>query len=476
MELLDINTELIQKIENENELNRIRLLFLNKINNNENQHLNDIFKNKYPGTRYDYLHKRDFNFLKRNNYWVCEKSEGVKVLILFTKEQIYFYDDCGSIFSISSNNFFLPSIGNPSSPQDQTLIDGEMTFNFHYTKYCVMIIDVLYVEGENITKLSLSKRLQAIRERIIVPYRNKYPDDKDQEILPLVLLGKEYLKLSNINKIFDKIKHYECSREEEGSGHRFLYTNGKRYNDNNGIIFTPEDKEYRPWKNNFIKRWKWNIFNTVNFLVKHTKIKGKDVFKLFVRIPGNDSNLMEYRTAFFSRECANRLLSDLKGENGAIIECAYDSKSIGEWVYYRIQNNKIYPDSFATVFSTLEIMTENITRDDLLKHFCNQIINKLSIERPHTTPHKPTYPTSTERTTEDVSPHTNNIERAADTLDEISPKRGDIIYESPSHTLNQQDNKIIGIKRKMDDFKSIDELEQDQNEYAIDIKKARVEE
>jgi len=81
----------------------------------------------------------------------------------------------------------------------------------------------------------------------MIPYRNKYTET-EQEPKPFVLLGKEYLRMVNVNKIFENIKHYDSDRDEESSGHRYLYQNGKRYNDNSGLLFVPEDREYKPWK------------------------------------------------------------------------------------------------------------------------------------------------------------------------------------------------------------------------------------
>jgi len=276
----------------------------------------------------------------------------------------------------------------------------------------------LYIEGERVYHEPLSKRLLAIRDKIMIPYRNKYTET-EQEPKPFLLLGKEYLRMVNVNKIFENIKHYDSDRDEESSGHRYLYQNGKRYNDNSGLLFVPEDREYKPWKCISIKKWIWPFYNTVDFLVKVSKSKGKPSFKLYILGSEKDpNNLIEYRNAFFSRECSTRLLSQLIDTNEAIIECAYDFQTVGEWIFYRIVREKKVPDSISTVLLKMENIVENITSVDIIRNFTPGKQNN-HIERPRTTPHKPNYPNSVER---EFSP---NISR-------------DIIYESPA--LNGQEN------------------------------------
>jgi mRNA guanylyltransferase len=441
-------------------------------------------ENLFPGAESVRLCRRDFSFLKKNQYWVCEKSQGFRVLVLFLSEDVYFYDELGSIHRIGSDHFFIPSL-TTMKPQENTLFDAEITYNFHYEKYCLMILDVMYVEGERVVDLSLSKRLNAIRDKIIVPFRSKYPQDSDQSSLPLVLLGKEYVKINNVNKIFDNIKHFSLPREEEGSGHRFLYQNGKRYNDSDGLLFAPEDKEYKPWKCISLKKWKYPYFSTVDFCVKVSKIKGKPCFKFFIQGPGRDRNLMEYRNIFFSKECASRLQHDLQDDTEAIVECNYDSQNVGEWVYYRIKHNKNIPDSYATICQILENVSENILKEDIIKNFC-PIIKPIERERPQTTPHKPIYPNSEERSgVNNLSPPNSNERNGINNIsppkgmdynnngDEMSPEsyrvrldesspRKDVIYESPK---KDSPDAIVGKKRKLDEYS---------DDESSPLKKARI--
>jgi hypothetical protein len=351
---------------------------------------------------------------------------------------------------------------NPTKPQETTLIDAEITYNFNYEKYCLMILDVLYVEGERFMDFPLSKRLLAIRDKIIVPFRNKYPQDSDQSSLPLVLLGKEYVKLNSVVKIFDNIKHYTLPRDEERSGHRFLYQNGKRYNDSDGLLFAPEVKEYKPGKCISLKKWKYPNFNTVDFYVKVSKLKGKPSFKFFIQGPGKERNLMEYRNIFFSKECAHRLLDDLKDNTDGIVECCYDSQVIGEWVYYRIKQNKNIPDSYMSVFQILEGISENILKEDIIKQFCT--VASKPIERPQTMPHKILYPPNSEERRNDSSPPKPDEDMTPYENNRLESLK-DVIYESPKK--DSPPGNIVGKKRK---------LEYSDDESEISPKKARIEE
>jgi len=169
-----------------------------------------------------------------------------------------------------------------------------------------------------------------------------------------------------MEKVLSKIQKFE--EKDEPSGVRYLYQNGIRYNDNEGLIFTSENKCYKPDFCISLKKWKWPKINTVDFLVRLSNHKsGSTSFLLYVMA---ESNLLQYREVFFNSQCTERLINDLSGQKEAIIQCYYDYLNQGEWRYYKISSEK-KPSNVSSILQQFEVITENITHEELLKVFQN---------------------------------------------------------------------------------------------------------
>lgn len=98
-------------------------------------------------------------------------------------------------------------------------------------------------------------------------------------------MGKEYWPLEKIDILFAHISHHE-----DAQGHRFIYENAKRFNENDGIIFTPDERPLRPGKRLEVKKWKWPQCTSVLFLIRlgtEMRVDGKPprpVFKAHLAV------------------------------------------------------------------------------------------------------------------------------------------------------------------------------------------------
>jgi len=310
------------------------------------------------------LCKRDLPFLKRNKYWVCEKSEGVRVLVLVLSAGMYFWDECDDIFFMPRDFFHFPSSGNLRKQQNMTLIDGELTFNYHFDKYALMISDILYCENEEVSSRPFSTRLREIRDNIIVPFRSYYKGDNPDT--PFNILGKEVFPVTSVNKILERINCYDGESNEEK---RYMYESSKRYNDNDGLIFIPENKDYKPWRCISLKHWQWPELSTVSFHVKITYEEERPIFKFFTMIPEKNQQLIEYRRIYLSPNCTKKILHDLNGADEAIIDCHYDFAKSGEWKYHNIDSTKKHPDSMNAIVEKMESLADGINSNWLIESF-----------------------------------------------------------------------------------------------------------
>jgi len=334
---------------------------------------------------------------------------------------------------VDSSLVYLPSVAGGS--QKLTILDCELTFNFHFNTYCLMICDIMYIEGRRVMDYTLSQRLKVISDKVIVPFRNKYSEE-EQKNLPLLFLGKDYYDISHINTLLTFIQKFE--EKDEPSGVRYLYQKRARYNDSVGLVFTSEDKCYKPGVCVSLKQWKWPKMNTFHFLVKVANHEEKPYFVFYIQA---DDILCEYREVSLNEESSKRLLSDLEGDTEAIVECFYDHLNAGEWIYYKLSSKKI-PSSFSYILQQLEVVAENISESELTE-----------LQKPHlqsTRPSPRKYHTSRnsgyDRSNYDTSP------------------KDEIVYESPV-SMEGVENKTR--KRKLSELESPET-------GVINVKKARL--
>jgi len=149
-----------------------------------------------------------------------------------------------------------------------------------------------------------------------------------------------------------------------------VYQNGKRYNENDGLVFTPENYPYKPGRSTVTKKWKWPELNTIDFYVQITteaKFRHKKVAKLHLW-GGAQQRHVEVRTVYFSPQVMQRLLEDLEGAYEGIIECAYDSEETGEWQYIRTRHDKNQANGMTPSFLQMENIADHITKEFLMSN------------------------------------------------------------------------------------------------------------
>jgi len=246
---------------------------------------------------------------------------------------------------------------------NQTLLDGEITYNFHYKKYCYMIFDVLAVCGKRYAEQPLYERLNAIRELVVAPFRQKC-GHLEQE-LHLLVLGKDFFPLAHLPAILQKIQHYPP--EVNGTPfHRYIYRNDKRYNDNDGLIFTPEDRPYRPYTNKDLYKWKWPSLRSADFLLKYASHKcARDSEKEFdIFMQGDSGNLIRWQRLHIPADMQSKICQRLESCSQVVVECTFDCH-LGEWKFLKLRLDKYEANHIKTVLHTLQCIAQDIKDDEL---------------------------------------------------------------------------------------------------------------
>jgi len=107
-------------------------------------------KPKFPGSQPVSFSGKDLTKLERQDYWVCEKSDGIRVLLLVctdtsSKDQAVYLIDRHNDYRQLTGIFF-PHHENPTFPLRNTLIDGELVIDTdpHTKQVCIIVVSPMY--------------------------------------------------------------------------------------------------------------------------------------------------------------------------------------------------------------------------------------------------------------------------------------------------------------------------------------------
>lgn len=339
----------------------------------------------------EHLHS---NLLNRD-YLVCEKSDGIRVLLF-----VLINPDTGEegTFLITRENeyyhipdFHFPrSKTNLNSSHNGVIIDGELVFSINpvnkIKEIRFLIFDCLAIDGQSIMNKTLYKRLYHAQMDFHIPYielRKKFPEACKDWAFKLDF--KHMTQPFKISKIFEEMKNLTHISD--------------------GLILTCCDTPYIPGTDTTLLKWKPAEENTIDFkiglefpifiddeLPKHDPnreyidYESKPKFKLFVWKGGEDSFRKEtieenikrnggnYLNSFDNYDYWNDLIINdeqwnklkLSGEsfNGRIGECRQNSD--GNWEFLRFRDDKLNGNHINVVVKILKSIEDAVSKEELI--------------------------------------------------------------------------------------------------------------
>ncbi len=259
-------------------------------------------RNTFPGSHPVSIERRHFGILAKNNYVVCEKTDGTRYML------VCFMHD-GRKYSLFVNRNMTMYQISACVPRD-TILDGELVND----PPVYMVFDGNMVNGVDIQHLNYIERLKATEQATKGP------------------VAPNGIKIMN-KTVWPKnsVAHLETLQ--------FPY-------ETDGYIFTPVDEPVRMETHETMFKWKPLNRITVDFKVK--KVDG-GVYELYVWDRGSyvyESNLVNGKDEY----------------DGKIVECAYNPN--GSWTAIKVRNDKPQPNNRRTFFRTMVNIRENIVAGD----------------------------------------------------------------------------------------------------------------
>jgi mRNA guanylyltransferase len=302
----------------------------------------------FPGSLPITFSRRHFEDIISKDYYVSEKTDGTRFMMLIVPGGVYLVDRSFIFYSISGFEQLIPEFTNGGP----TILDGELVINQKTIEPWFMIFDVLAIKGTRFGYESLTKRLEGIRD-FIIDYRKLKDGPCRHTIFPFNLIGKAFYRKQDLIKLLQNI-HYDKGLH--------LYDDGKqRCHKTDGIIFTPNTPYSARGVQNLYK-WKFMEHITIDFQV--VTVNGQYSFYCN---NGSNKPLVEFDIQFIEKDRI-RFEEDRRKyglEGGAVIvECSYDSWSAC-WRYHQIRKDKTIPNHIRIAIESLLAIAQNITLEEL---------------------------------------------------------------------------------------------------------------
>lgn len=279
--------------------------------------VNTIVKmNRFPGSLCVSIERKDIPTVKNKPFWVCEKSDGTRFLLVVTK-----FDGLNVAALVGRRADDIYAIKLQKVPRDLykgTVLDGEMVLDKQTNRQTFLAFDALLVAGRDVRDRPFSERYLDMCAAMM----HYEPHERDS----IAFKVKTFFPVPRLNECMDSRRDAVRSR--------FGW---------DGLIFTPENHPVVAGRNFHMFKWKPVDLITIDFCVN------QDGRTLLVN---DQTGLVPVGTL------------DEPAEPGSVVECTLTNAHEAMWHVYRVRSDKSYPNDMLTFTRTLANIQEAIVLED----------------------------------------------------------------------------------------------------------------
>jgi len=312
--------------------------------------------------------RRHLQELQTRDYYVCEKSDGIRCLIYKTREDnreiSYLIDRKNDYYR--NTEAHLPRPENRNDWFVQTILDGELVNDREpdgNIQLRYIVFDCLVLNGTDLRQRTLDKRIAYFRSNIYEPYMNffkRLPREEQYQPFMVALKDMQFGDAIDlmVTQILPSLKH-----------------------GNDGLIFTCVGTPYQHGTDPHILKWKTAEENSIDFKLRlriplyyptiEESAEGNTepwpdyhiIPELALYVIGDGGTNIEYGKMHVS-EAEWELLKALNQPlDDRIVECFQDEEK--RWKYMRFRGDKKGPNHISTVDSVIESINDRVSVEDL---------------------------------------------------------------------------------------------------------------
>ncbi|KAK9449700.1 mRNA capping enzyme, catalytic domain-containing protein [Limtongia smithiae] len=341
----------------------------------------------FPGSQpVSFLKQHIPQNLEKEDYFVCEKSDGIRCLMYLTRhgedEATYLIDRKNDFYYVANLHF--PLLDDMQKFHVDCLVDGELvldddgpldpvdstttedTGEAHAERKLVMrflVFDSLVIDGKLLTERTLDKRLGYFRELVYKPYSHlckTYPEEVSY--FPFLVDFKDmefsYALPKLWTEIVPKLKH-GCD----------------------GLIFTSRSEPYIFGTDDKILKWKPADENSIDFKLflhfptytdptpppnEEATYTDYDVQPITtLSIWTGDKNYKHYGDLYLTAEEWEKLRNLNEPLDERIVECVLDTE-LNAWRFLRFRDDKPNANHVTIANNVVLSVKDSVSKEDLL--------------------------------------------------------------------------------------------------------------
>ncbi|ORY92188.1 mRNA capping enzyme, catalytic domain-domain-containing protein [Syncephalastrum racemosum] len=329
-------------------------------------------KYRFPGAQPVSFGSSQLEELQNHDYFVAEKSDGVRCLALLTvnsrKEPEVYLFDRKSNFHVVQMRFPIPNDPTFRKCLTDTIIDGEFVLDKEADgslRLRFLLFDCLVIAGKLLTARDLMKRLGYLRNDVIRPHNEMIRKREDLRAKqPFSVEFKEQQFTYHLDEVFNNI-----------------IPNLKHGND--GLIFTAVNAPYSLGTSEKIIKWKPANENSVDFKVAlhfpgSTTLPGVKDYNAVPRVEllvwqgGSDYRHFD-DLGITAEEWREQFSKNPRELDNRIIECNYDPEAQEKlglrspWRFMRYRDDKPDGNHQSTVDKVLRSIRDGVSKEELIE-------------------------------------------------------------------------------------------------------------
>lgn len=297
------------------------------------------------------LVRQELAVLRRDRYFVTEKSDGLRFLLVVIEDE-----KAGPVALLVNRSMVMfefvgcQFIGAVLGPR--TVLDGELVYNLSMKTHVFLVFDVLATSKRSYVHDLFHRRVDLIYE-VLERYNSAYTTAPPH----LNLVRKVFFDKSELSTLLKSITI---------SGDKKVYldpTNTRRHHKTDGVIFQP-DTPYVCGRDDKLLKWKWADLCSVDLIARCVDRRVQLLCHADREVEVNCSKRGELGLFDSYRIKGDMADPSLPHSTPRIAEVTYRT-DFGQWSYMHLRADKVKPNFIVTVMSTFLEQAEAISKEEL---------------------------------------------------------------------------------------------------------------